>query len=356
MPRRTIGAIAGALAAASLAAPAAHAASPASVSVRVEAPSTTLVARTVTTRRAPVVKDGDPAHRCTGTSAAGALEQATGGSWTASWFDGLGYAVDAIDGVAAPADFSAYWTLWVNGRSSSTGLCDTELQPRDEVLLFLCTSTADFSSCENLPLAMRAVRSERSFVTVEVVRLKGDGTSEPAAGAIVRGGEQPVRTGANGRARVGLVKPGQATLRATRTGDVPSARLHCRVGPRKAACGSRDRTPPRVRVRGIADGARFAPGAGPRLLRGSAIDPEGATVALRLIRRLDGRCAAYHENREAFRPCGRRLRKPFEVSDRRRWSFLLPRRLGPGRYVLQVRATDGAGNRGGQRVRFTVEP
>lgn len=354
MPRRTIGVIAGALVAASLAAPLAHAGSPAKVTVRVESPASTLVDRAVTTRRAPVVKDDDPAHSCTGTSAAGALELATGGDWEASWFDGLGYAVDAIAGVSAPADFSAFWTLWVNGRASTTGLCDTELQAGDEVLEFLCTSTPDFSSCENLPLALRAVRASGAAVTVEVVRLDGDGTSTPAEGATVSGGEHPVRTAANGRARVTL-GAAQSILRATRDGDVPSARLHCRVGPRRAACGSRDRTPPALRLKGIANGARFMAAGAPRLLRGTVRDPEGATVALRLIRRHDRRCTVYHENREAFRPCGRRLRKPFEVGDRRRWSFLLPQRLGPGRYALHVRATDGAGNARTLRVRFTVE-
>ena len=155
MPRRTIGAIVGVLAATCLAAPLAQAARPAKVTVRVESLTRTLVSRTVTTTRRAVVKDGS--HSCTGTSAAGALEQATGGDWTASWFDGLGYALDSVDGVR-PAGFD-YWTLWINGRSSLTGLCDTELQSGDEVLEYICHDAQPPTyACANRPLALVAPR------------------------------------------------------------------------------------------------------------------------------------------------------------------------------------------------------
>src|SRR5215212_5722400 len=257
MSRRIIGSVVGALAAASLVAPVAHAGTPAKVSVRAEAPGRTLVDTTVTTTRRAVVKDSDAAHTCTGTSAAGALEQATAGDWAGSWFDGLGYAVDAIGDVRSPADFSAYWTLWVNGRPTITGVCDTELHAGDDVLEFLCTSTADFSSCENLPLELQAIRPRGGKMDVKVVLLKGDGTSTPVAGATVAGGVKPVRTAADGSVTVKL-RDGQSTLRATHAGDVPSARLHCRHGEHGGgACGSRDRTPPQLTLRGIADGAAF---------------------------------------------------------------------------------------------------
>ena len=59
-----------------------RAAGPATVTVRVEGDAETLVPRTaLTTTTAPVSKDGDASHSCTGTSAAGALEQASGGDW-----------------------------------------------------------------------------------------------------------------------------------------------------------------------------------------------------------------------------------------------------------------------------------
>jgi hypothetical protein len=355
MSPRIIGSIVGALAAASLLAPVAHAGSPAKVSVRAEAPGRTLVDATITTTRTAVVKDRNAAHRCTGTSAAGALEQATASSWDGTWFDGLGYAVDAIDGVRAPADFSAYWTLWVNGRSSLTGLCDTELKAGDDVLEFLCTSTPDFSSCTNLPLELEAIRPRGGKVDVKVTLLRGDGTSTPVKDAIVQGGEKPIRTKADGSATITPVD-GQSTLRATHTGDVPSGRLHCLQGARGGAkCGSRDNTPPQLTVKGIADGQTFMADKAPRVLRGRAVDPEGAGVAFRLTRRAGGTCTAFDGDRSRFRPCGRRGAPLVDAGDGPRWSYLLPARLEPGGYRVVVYSTDDAGNRKIVRLHFTVE-
>jgi hypothetical protein len=354
MSRRIIGSVAGALAAAALAAPLAHAAAPAHVTVRAEAPVKTLVDAQITTTRHAVVKDGTSVHSCTGTSVAGALEQATAGDWDATWFNGLGYAVDGILGVRAPADFSAYWSLWLNGRPSTTGVCDTELQNGDDVLEFLCTSTPDFSSCTNLPLELRLVRVRGADVTVKVVLLKGDGTSTPVAGATVAGGAQPVRTAGNGAATV-TVRDGQSTLRATHVGDVPSARLHCQRGPDGVSCGSRDRTPPTLTVKGIAGGETFDAAHAPRVLRGVARDPSGAGVAFRLTRHAGGACTAFDGDRARFRSCGGRRAPLVDAGDGPRWSYLLPARLGPGSYRLAVIATDDALNRLVVRVRFVVE-
>jgi hypothetical protein len=354
MPRRFIGSLVGALAAASLLAPVAHAGSPAKVSVRAEAPGRTLVDATITTTRAAVVKDRNAAHRCTGTSAAGALDQATASNWDGTWFDGLGYAVDAIDGVRAPADFSAYWTLWVNGRSSLTGLCDTELKPGDDVLEFLCTSTPDFSSCTNLPLDLKVIRPRGGKFDVKVTLLKGDGTSTPVKDAIVQGGEKPVRTDADGSATVELVD-GQSTLRATHQGDVPSGRLHCQHGAHGSKCGSSDHTPPELTVKGIATGQTFSADKAPRVLRGGAVDPEGAGVGFRLTRRADGACTAFDEHRVRFLSCGRRGAPLVDAGDGPRWSYLFPARLEPGSYRLVVYSMDGAGNQRTVRLGFTVE-
>lgn len=354
MSRRIIGSVVGALAAAALVAPVAHAAAPAKVSVRAEAPGKTLVDAEITTTRHAVVKDGNAAHSCSGTSVAGALEQATAGDWDASWFNGLGYAVDAIRGMRAPADFSAYWTLWLNGRPTTTGVCDTELAPGDDVLEFLCTATPDFSSCTNLPLELRVVRVRGGMVEVKVVLLKGDGTGSPVAGATVAGGVQPVRTTAAGTATVTL-RDGQSALRAAHAGDVPSARVHCQRGPHGARCGSRDRVAPALTLQGIANGATFDAAHAPRVLRGTARDPQGAGVAFRLTRRVDGTCTAFDGDKARFRTCGGRRAPLVDAGDGVRWSYLLPARLAPGAYRLVVIATDDPGNRRVLRVRFVVE-
>jgi hypothetical protein len=351
MSRRIIGSVVGALAAASLLAPVAHAASPARVSVRVEAPGRTLADTTLLTTTAAVKPDG--AHACSGTSAGGALWQATG-RWSGTWFASFGdYTVDAIDGVRGAANGSSYWAFWLDGVPSSKGVCGTELQAGDRVLEFLCTSTPDFSSCTNLPLDLSVVDVKGGKATVKAVLLDGTGRSTPVAGATVSGGLKSVTTAADGSARVTLAQ-GQSALRATHRGDTPSGSLHCQRGPRGAKCGSRDTTPPALTLAGIANGQAFTAAHAPRVLRGTAVDPSGATVTLRLTRRVNGRCTRFDAARGAFRSCTAAPRAPFAAGDRARWSYLLPAKLGPGSYRLDAIATDGAGNRRALSVAFTV--
>lgn len=350
MSRRFLGSLVGAAAAVALAAPAAPAAT---VDVRVVGPDGPLVQERVRTTRRPVVKDGENA--CRGTSAAGAMEVATGGRWRATWFRGLGYSLTALDGVE-PA-FPDYWTIWVNGRSAMAGLCDTELQDGDELLAFVCTGATEATgySCANRPLALIAPRRAAGrALAVRVVTLADDGRRSPAADAVVRGGVRPVRADRRGVARVPLPAGGQVTLVATRAGDVAAAPVRCAVGGRAVRCGDGDASGPALSVLGIRDGQRFAADRAPRVLRGRAIDPSGARVQLQLTRRHAGRCTAYDGARERYVPCGRRGARWFDAGDRARWSYLLPQRLAPGRYVLAVRATDRNGNRSALTVRFAV--
>lgn len=354
MSRRLIGSVVGALAVAGLAAPVAHAGSPAKVNVRIEAPTRTLVDATLTTTRTPVSKDGDASHTCAGTSAAGAIEQATGGRWTANWADGLGFFVLAF-GKTQPTSPNDYWTLWHNGKSSPTGVCDTELEDGDEVLEFICSPTPDFSSCTNRPLVLTGGRGSNSVVNVKVVALNGDGTSVPVKGAVVHGGRKDATTAADGSASVSL-GDGQTALHATHTGDVPSAKLSCLFTKPKGdtACGSRDRTPPTLTIKAPRNDAVFAVGDAPRILKGGAKDPRGVTVALRLTRRTASGCTVFDGENGAFRRCPKKPQPLFTVGDRERWSYLLPAQLAVGSYTLQVRATDGAGNATAKTVRFSV--
>jgi hypothetical protein len=123
-----------------------------------------------------------------------------------------------------------------------------------------------------------------------------------------------------------------------------------------------DTSAPVGRIRGIREKQRFSRRRAPRVLRGSvSADPAGLrAVKLSLTRsRRGGRCSIYSPSRERFRRarCGRRVN--FKIGDRQDWSYLLPRRLGPGRYVLDVIAVDKLGNRdrlarGRSRVVFFV--
>lgn len=354
LSRRILGSLAGALLAAALFASVAQAGAPARVTVRAESLTHTLVSTTLVTSRKAAMPDGKDV--CSGTSAGGALWQATGGKWSGTWFASFGdYTVDSILG-AKPAGFD-YWAFWLNGKVSSLGACGSELQPGDQVLFFIChDATAPDYTCKNRPLELVAprgrVRAGRPF-TVRVFSLKDDGTKLPAAGAVVRGGVAPVTTGADGRARV-TVATGQRVLRARLSGDVPSDPIHCAIGAHGGFCGDTDRTPPTLAVAGIHRGEVLAAAQAPRELRGVARDPSGVTVSLRLTRTAAGRCAFLDGVTGSFRHCGRKRPALFAVGDRQRWSYLLSHRLAPGRYVLDVRAVDGAGNARTLRIRFRV--
>jgi hypothetical protein len=150
------------------------------------------------------------------------------------------------------------------------------------------------------------------------------------------------------------VPVGQSALQATRSGDVRSAVLHCTATAGRGACGGSDRTAPAIAVKGIRNGQTFAAKDAPRTLHGTATDPSGASVRLRLVRSVGSSCSYFDARREAFRRCGSVRAPLFSAGDRSHWSYLLPQRLPAGRYVLGVRATDKAGNADSLRLRFDV--
>jgi hypothetical protein len=339
------------------------------VTVRVEGESATLVDSVVTTTATPVSKDGG-AHTCAGTSAAGALEQATGGDWTGPWFDGFGFSAATIRGESHPFLSGAYWSLLLDGVPASVGLCDLVPQAGDEVLLAAVPET-DLSPSPLVLQGVPATATAGCPVPVRVARVLPSGALEPVAGATVAGAV----TGAAGTASVTFTASG--AVKATKPGLVRSAAKPVTVTP--GACGpapplppvdgarpaARDRTAPRARITSIREGARFRRGRGPRTLAGRvSADPSGiAAVRVRLKRNRGGVCAGWDARRERLVPikrCGtHRFGRWFSVGTAPRWSYLLPGRLGRGRYVLDVQARDRAGNatlidRGRTRVIFRV--
>lgn len=365
MSHRLVRAFVGSLLVLSCCAGTASAAGPAPVKFRVEGPSGTLVPETsLTTTTTPVKKDGTNA--CSGTSATGALEQGTAGDWTAGPFSqSYGYFVTSIKKVA-PGNQNDYWTLWVNDKSSQTGICDTELQAQDRVLFFICQSDPVTFNCSNTPLGVQAPATARtgSPFSVKVVQFDGNGGSTPVVGATVSGGSASAVTGPDGRATVQLDSDGTTALLATKPGATKSAPAAvCASAGNDGTCGTPDNTPPRVRISRPVNRDVYAPHHGPRTLRGSvAIDSSGLSdVSLRISRRVGGRCYAYGSRKERFirRSC-RAPRGPFfSITDRKDWSYLLPSRLPAGRYVLDAVATDKNGNRshlklGVSRVVFSV--
>jgi hypothetical protein len=346
-------------------------AAPSPVTVRVEGATDTLIPRTaLTTTTATVNKDGVAGHDCTGTSAAGALEQASGGQWTGTWSSPpLFYSVDAIKGEAHLFSSGQFWGFFINDALASTGICGAELQTGDSVLLAPISASA--TSFGVLSVSVPATATLGQPLTVKVTRTKSDfagpPTREPVAGATVSGGGASAITGADGSAQLVLGTRGPTSLRATDSGDIrsasepvcvtdgsdgacgSSAASACATTGDDGLCGTKDKRAPRGKIASITEGQRFAKGKGPRSLSGTvAGDPSGiADVRLRLTRNDHGHCQTFDGRRErmvAMKRCGAKRGKWFSAGDRERWSYLLPARLGPGRYVLDVQARDRAGN------------
>jgi hypothetical protein len=348
------------------------AAGPANVDVRVEGETQTLVPETrVTTTTARVGKDGDPSHTCSGTSGLGALDRATAGNWNGQWF-GSSYLVDTIKGehryAAYPADPAPYWTFWLNYKASDTGLCEVELQEGDDVLIFAdCFGSQCASTPTPLRLTVPRTAAPGSTATVRVEQLSATGypsvtNAQPAAGATVSSGGQTYTTGADGTATIAVGTGDSQTVQATKPDRVRSAvESLCLTTGTDGLCGSADVEPPHASVLGIQEGQRFSRRKAPRTLRGTVTaDPAGLrAVKLRLTRQDRGDCFKYSGKEQRFqsKPCG--TRSWFKIGDRADWSYLLPKRLGRGRYVLDVTALDNERNRdalvrGRTRVVFTV--
>jgi hypothetical protein len=319
------------------------------------------------TTTATVNKDGQAGHTCTGTSVAGALEMATGGAWTATWSSSFKYFVTGIKG-ETPAGSDSF-ALWVNGKFSNTGVCDTPLQQGDDVLFFVgrCEPPS-FTVCTvPLVLTVPATATAGQPFSVRVVELANGGEQTPVDGATVSGGDAPATTGADGIATVTLAANG--TLRATKAGRARSASEPVAVTAAPDPGSVCQCTPPVMarlagRIGSVREQQRFARGRAPRTLSGSASSPAGVRdVRLRLTRTDRGRCHTFDGRRERFvrlSRCGAAGGKWFSVGDHADWSYLLPSRLGRGRYVLDVEVTDATGardrtlQRGRNRVVFHV--
>jgi len=263
------------------------------------------------------------------------------------------------------------WTYWVNNREATEGMCQYELQEGDSVLFLVSRCEFDGSQCANppvLPLELRAPTAGRTDAAspVTVVRYDTSGTATPVDGARITGPGVDAKTGPDGTASVSFAQAGEIRLKADKAGNVRSAAETVAVSAPGAPAAPppvavADTAAPVARILGIRSGQRFARRRAPRTLRGSVSpDPSGLrAVKLSLTRSSDGRCQLYSPTKERFRRsrCGRRVN--FSIGDRQDWSYLLPARLGKGRYVLDVIAVDKAGNRdrlarGRNRVVFFV--
>jgi hypothetical protein len=370
------GALAALLSALALAAPAG--AAPVNIGVRIEGSARTLVPRTVVrTTDAPVGKPGQPT--CSGTSALGAVDRATAGDWAGPYDAGFQtYSLATLKGETHDAATSSYWAFWINYTYASMGVCGQQVQEGDD-LLFVpeCYATGCSPASPLRITGLPATVAPGAAVTVTVVQYSPPvypatvTTSAPAAGATVSYGNAAATTGADGSARLSFSGAGPRTVQATKAGYVRSAtESTCVTTGTDGACGSQlpsnnspggggpatDTTAPVASFSRLHDGQVFERRRAPRKLTGTvSADPSGLLrVRLSILRKRAGRCTAFDGELERFRPhrCGGR--RSFPIGDRANWSYLLPKRLGKGRYTLRIAAIDKAGNDSATAVRIRV--
>ena len=80
-----------------------------------------------------ITKGGTPRGKCPGASAAGALDRATHGKWIGKYYSSVGgIFVTSILGVKPTG--SDFWSIFVNGKAASTGICGVKLHSGEKLL------------------------------------------------------------------------------------------------------------------------------------------------------------------------------------------------------------------------------
>jgi hypothetical protein len=368
---------------------------PATVTVRVEGVTETKLPLTqVTTTTEPVVKDGKAEDSCPGTSALGALQLATGGNWSGPWDASLHqYFIEAIAGEGEAVGASKdYWSFWVNDVFQETGACAVELEAGAQVLFFPICYEACPAGAEPTPLEIEApataIVGEPVSVTVRQYDTKGKPT--PAPGAAVSAPGAHATTDAQGHASLTFASAGSYTLSVTgASGGPPAVRTETTVCVHTAndgKCGTSIQAGPSgsvtsgavaghssphpspytgpyavvAQIAGLLEHHAYSRAHAPRVLAGTVTAHTAVTsVSIALRRSFHNRCSAYDALRERFAHARCGAAPFFEVSHSPSFSYLLPAALAPGRYVLDVEATDAAGNhttlaRGTSRIVFFV--
>jgi hypothetical protein len=332
------------------------------VTVRVEGEQATLLERTQVT----LPDTPPPVTGCPMWTVAAAIEEATNGNWDRGSF------AQTILGESHTFTRNDYWAEWLDAGSGyryGNGICTDVMKDGDEALMLVDISAPAPSAfpldLEGLPAAIEVGKP----VTVTVVSYVTDGTPgtgsrTPVAGATVAGGGASAVTGADGRATLSFPQPGAFTVKASKPGSVVSAgeRVTVSAAPVSpstvpgAVTTVDDKTAPRASFARLKNGKVYKRKRAPRKLSGSVTaDPSGLlSVRLSILREVGDRCWAFDGDSERFERhrCGGR--SSFKIGDRAEWSYLLPKRLGKGRYVIRAVAIDNAGNDSAERVVIRV--
>ncbi len=355
---------------------------PATVTVRVEGSSSTLLGPTqVTTSTAPVVKDGNETHSCPGTDAIGALQLATAGNWSGTWESSFGaYTVETILGESHLFSGPTYWEFWIDNAPATQGVCGQEIKNGDTLLFFPgCYGAECPPAADPLGVQAPAAAQEGSPVQVEVTTYEnGTGTAAPASGATVSYEGKTATTDASGLATLSFADPGEQEVKVTAPASIRTETSVCVHDGSDGNCGTTPAGTTGVEsftaasapykgtfalvadVTTVRDGEVFRHGQGPRILAGLIhAHSTVASVSFRLRRSYRGRCSSYNGTSERFVRSSCATASAFKAASFGSFSYLLPARLGPGRYVLDVEASDVAGNtlapaRGTSRLVFYV--
>ncbi len=80
-----------------------------------------------------ITKGGTPKGKCSGNSAAGALDAATHGKWAGKYYSSVG-GVFITSILRVKPTGSDYWGVYVNGKLASTGACAIKLRSGEKLL------------------------------------------------------------------------------------------------------------------------------------------------------------------------------------------------------------------------------
>ncbi len=367
----------------------AQAAGPATVSVRVEGLTETKVPLAqVTTTTEPVVKDGTPADSCPGTSAAGALQLATAGNWSGTWyggevkdgvFEGLGYSAEVIEGEShlfesgSTADY--YWSFWFNDKlEEEHGVCGVEMATGDRVLMLVeCAGSTCPPNPTPLEIEGPATAAVGEPTTVTVTQYDTKGEPSPAVGAEIAWTGASATTDSQGHATLKFGSAGAYILRVTgASAGPPAVRTEANIcvhNGNDGTCGTQApgnspvvksspgsggttvNSEPAVieaaKIAGVKNGHLYSHRRAPRLLKGSVVVPAGGLlqkVQISLKRRYHGRCYGFDGRTVRFVAIKcKRAASFFSVGTEASFSYLLPARLPAGSYTYDIEAVNGTG-------------
>jgi hypothetical protein len=372
----------------------ATAGTPSTVTVRVVGlTGTTLLPQTqVTTTTTPIDPDGNPADTCPGTSAGGALYDATQGNWVVK-HESLGYQIDGIQGLNFPPFSSnpdAYWSFWMNDAPEEVGACGQELSSGDDVVFF-AQCDAEGTDCPTSKSAPEHFLTEAAPTTAQVgtpvaVTIgslsteTGKAEASLPGGVTVSAGSLSTAPNAQGVATLTFPSVGTYTVAAAASDSVPSdPHTVCVHNGNDGTCGTTvaecaadtsgceacpadtsgcegkvgkafpppPPLPDVARAGGVINGHVYSRRGAPRILEGSIEVRFGDTlreVRIALERSVHHRCFAFSGRRGVFVRAGCRATRFFDVADTTSFSYLLPARLPAGRYVYDVEAIDNSGH------------